>query len=161
MISPAQCRAARGLLDWRQQDLAREAEVGVVTIRQLEAGVIQPRRAWFVAPLKQRASNSSTTMRTAWGCDFGKRDESDLGNEPIHHPIFRSPSSTRVLGFLRPREPAGSKTVRPTLRPVVNAQDLDCRSLKPIGDDVGCPRNDKFARARHPSGAADPWIVRD
>src|SRR6476659_4651380 len=55
----------------------------------------------------------------------------------IHHPIIRSPSSTRVPGFLRPREPAGSKTVRPTLRPVINAQDLDCRSLKPIGDDVG------------------------
>jgi hypothetical protein len=34
MISPAQYRAARGLLDWSQQDLAREAEVGGVTIRQ-------------------------------------------------------------------------------------------------------------------------------
>jgi hypothetical protein len=32
----------------RRQDLAREAEVGVVTIRQLEAGVIQPRRATLV-----------------------------------------------------------------------------------------------------------------
>jgi transcriptional regulator with XRE-family HTH domain len=48
MISPAQCRAARGLLDWSQQDLARAAEVGVVTIRQLEAGVNQPRRATLV-----------------------------------------------------------------------------------------------------------------
>src|SRR5258708_34999586 len=48
MISPAQCRAARGLLDWSQQDLAREAEVGVVTIRQLEAGVNQPRRATLI-----------------------------------------------------------------------------------------------------------------
>src|SRR3954454_21432421 len=48
MISPAQCRAARGLLDWSQQDLAREAGVGVVTIRQVEAGVNQPRRATLV-----------------------------------------------------------------------------------------------------------------
>ena len=48
MISPAQCRAARGLLDWNQQDLAREAGVGVVTIRQLEAGINQPRRATLV-----------------------------------------------------------------------------------------------------------------
>ena len=47
MISPAQCRAARGLLDWNQQDLAREAG-GVVTIRQLEAGINQPRRATLV-----------------------------------------------------------------------------------------------------------------
>src|SRR5580704_8529461 len=45
MISPAQCRAARGLLDWSQQELAKKAGVGVVTVRQLEAGTHQPRRA--------------------------------------------------------------------------------------------------------------------
>jgi predicted transcriptional regulator len=45
MIKPAQCRAGRGLLDWTQQQLADEARVGVVTIRQLEAGVVTPRRA--------------------------------------------------------------------------------------------------------------------
>jgi transcriptional regulator with XRE-family HTH domain len=38
MITPAQCRAARGLLDWTQRQLADEAQVGVVTIRQFEAG---------------------------------------------------------------------------------------------------------------------------
>jgi predicted transcriptional regulator len=45
MLSPAQCRAARGLIDWSQLDLARQAEVGVVTIRQLEAGIHEPRRS--------------------------------------------------------------------------------------------------------------------
>ena len=45
MLTPAQCRAARGLLDWNQQELAEKARVGVVTIRQLEAGVNEPRRA--------------------------------------------------------------------------------------------------------------------
>ena len=45
MITSAQCRAARGLLDWTQQQLAEEARVGVVTVRQLEAGVVTPRRA--------------------------------------------------------------------------------------------------------------------
>ena len=40
--------AARGLLDWSQRDLAREAEVGIVTVRQLEAGVNQPRRSTLV-----------------------------------------------------------------------------------------------------------------
>lgn len=48
MITPAQCRAARGLLDWSQQDLATQAGVGVVTIRQVEAGVNEPRRATLV-----------------------------------------------------------------------------------------------------------------
>ena len=45
MVTPAQCRAARGLLNWKQQDLADEAGVGIVTVRQLEAGASEPRRA--------------------------------------------------------------------------------------------------------------------
>ena len=45
MLTPAQCRAARGLLDWTQHRLADEARVGVVTIRLLEAGRTLPRRA--------------------------------------------------------------------------------------------------------------------
>jgi transcriptional regulator with XRE-family HTH domain len=45
VIAPQQCRAARGLLDWSQQDLADEALVSVVTVRQFEAGANQPRRA--------------------------------------------------------------------------------------------------------------------
>src|SRR5262249_46367793 len=42
---PAQCRAARGLLAWSQQELAQKAGVGVVTVHQLEAGTSKPRRA--------------------------------------------------------------------------------------------------------------------
>ena len=45
MITPQQCRAARGLLDWTQQELADQAKVGVVTVRQFEAGDVTPRRA--------------------------------------------------------------------------------------------------------------------
>ena len=45
MIAPEQCRAARGLLAWSQQELAQKARVGVVTVHQLEAGVSQPRHA--------------------------------------------------------------------------------------------------------------------
>jgi transcriptional regulator with XRE-family HTH domain len=44
-MTPAQCRAARALLDWSQQDLAGAAGVGIVTIRQFEAGVGSPRNA--------------------------------------------------------------------------------------------------------------------
>lgn len=45
MITPAQCRAARALIDWSQQDLADAARVGVVTVRQFEGGGTQPRNA--------------------------------------------------------------------------------------------------------------------
>jgi transcriptional regulator with XRE-family HTH domain len=45
MISSDQCRAARGLLDWSQQELAEKAGIGIVTVRQLEAGIQKPRRA--------------------------------------------------------------------------------------------------------------------
>ncbi len=36
MITSAQIRAARGFLDWTQQELADEAGVGVFTIRRVE-----------------------------------------------------------------------------------------------------------------------------
>ena len=45
MFTPAQCRAARGLLDWSQKQLADAARVGVVTVRQFESGSVQPRNA--------------------------------------------------------------------------------------------------------------------
>ena len=45
MITPAQCRAARGLLDWSQQQLADAARVGISTVRQFEGGEREPRHA--------------------------------------------------------------------------------------------------------------------
>lgn len=48
MVTPSQCRAARGLLDWSQQDLAGEARIGIVTVRQIEAGSTSPRPATIV-----------------------------------------------------------------------------------------------------------------
>lgn len=45
MITSAQCRAGRALLDWSQQQLADAARVGVVTVRQFEGGGSQPRNA--------------------------------------------------------------------------------------------------------------------
>ncbi|MEI8445041.1 MULTISPECIES: helix-turn-helix domain-containing protein [unclassified Mesorhizobium] len=43
-MTPAQCRAARGLLDWTQGDLARSSSVSDVTIRNFERGktALQP-----------------------------------------------------------------------------------------------------------------------
>lgn len=38
MIDPMQCRAARALLEWTQDDLARETGLSAVTIRAFERG---------------------------------------------------------------------------------------------------------------------------
>jgi transcriptional regulator with XRE-family HTH domain len=49
MITAEQCRAARALLGWSQQQLANISEIGVVTVHQLEAGTSEPRRATLQA----------------------------------------------------------------------------------------------------------------
>lgn len=38
MITPEQCRAARGWLDWTQEELAEEANVSLSTVRDFEKG---------------------------------------------------------------------------------------------------------------------------
>ena len=45
MITAPQCRAARGLLNWTQAELASAASVGVVTVRQFEGQAAEPRPA--------------------------------------------------------------------------------------------------------------------
>jgi transcriptional regulator with XRE-family HTH domain len=42
MLTPAQCRAARGWLDWNQKDLAERAKVSMSTIRDFESGKRMP-----------------------------------------------------------------------------------------------------------------------
>lgn len=45
MITPAQCRAARALLDWSQQRLADESNIGNATIRNFEGEKSAPQHA--------------------------------------------------------------------------------------------------------------------
>lgn len=42
MLTPAQCRAARGWLDWNQKDLADKAKVSMSTVRDFESGKRTP-----------------------------------------------------------------------------------------------------------------------
>ena len=52
MLTPAQCRAARGLLDWTQQELADAARIGVATVRLFEGEAAESRQA-TLAVLRQ------------------------------------------------------------------------------------------------------------
>jgi transcriptional regulator with XRE-family HTH domain len=52
MITAAQCRAARGLLDWTQQELADAAHIGVATVRLFESEATETRHA-TLAVLRQ------------------------------------------------------------------------------------------------------------
>jgi transcriptional regulator with XRE-family HTH domain len=52
MLTPAQCRAARGLLDWTQQELADAARIGVATVRLFEGEGAESRQA-TIAVLRQ------------------------------------------------------------------------------------------------------------
>lgn len=38
MLTPEQCRAARGWLDWSQDDLAKRSNVSLSTVRDFEKG---------------------------------------------------------------------------------------------------------------------------
>jgi transcriptional regulator with XRE-family HTH domain len=42
VITPAQCRAARGLIDWSQSHLAQVAGLGARIVREFEAGRSAP-----------------------------------------------------------------------------------------------------------------------
>jgi predicted transcriptional regulator len=44
-MTPAQCRAARALLDWTQDKLCETAQVSGPTVRNFENGKISPHRA--------------------------------------------------------------------------------------------------------------------
>jgi transcriptional regulator with XRE-family HTH domain len=45
MVTASQCRAARGLLDWTQQELADAARIGVATVRLFEGQATESRQA--------------------------------------------------------------------------------------------------------------------
>jgi ribosome-binding protein aMBF1 (putative translation factor) len=72
MISAAQCRAARGLLDWSQQELATQAGVGIVTVRQLESGASEPRRSTLEV-VKQAFERAGVEFIEENGGGFGVR----------------------------------------------------------------------------------------
>jgi transcriptional regulator with XRE-family HTH domain len=75
-MTPAQCRAARALIDWTQDDLARLSQVGVVTLRQFERGATEPRRA-ILAALPRTLEKAGVKFVTGKGGGPGVRLRAD------------------------------------------------------------------------------------
>jgi transcriptional regulator with XRE-family HTH domain len=57
MIEPAQIRAARALLGWRQEDLSKASGIGTATVRRIESS----NRSAYVSTL----SRIQTALETA------------------------------------------------------------------------------------------------
>jgi transcriptional regulator with XRE-family HTH domain len=49
VLTPAQIRAARALLGWRQLDLARASGISEISIKNIERGATDPRRSTLLA----------------------------------------------------------------------------------------------------------------
>lgn len=49
MITPAQIRAARALIGWKQADLARAASISEISVKNIERGATDPRSSTLSA----------------------------------------------------------------------------------------------------------------
>ncbi|MCB4861113.1 helix-turn-helix domain-containing protein [Sphingobium sp. PNB] len=71
-LSAEQCRAARGLLGWSADDLAKAAGVGVATVRRFETG--EPMREASVEAIRRTLEGAGLLFLAA-GSSGGKGGE--------------------------------------------------------------------------------------
>lgn len=100
MITPAQCRAARALVNWSQQHLAEAATVGNATVRNFESGNSVPQHSTLDA------------LRLALeAAGVGVRVVSRGSNRPPGCALlFIRSLSTLTLGEGRARKPENEKS---------------------------------------------------
>ena len=100
MLTPAQCRGARGILDWTQDRLATEASVSLSTIKEFEAGRRSP------------ISNNLAAMKRALesgGVEFTNGDRPGVRlREPGAAAAARGPSKPAAGQPGRGRRPSGA-----------------------------------------------------
>lgn len=65
ILTPALCRAARGLLDWSQADLAEHAEISRSTIKDFEVGTHECHRATEAQILRAFAAHGVSIREVA------------------------------------------------------------------------------------------------
>ncbi len=72
MISPAQIRAARGLLKWTQAMLAHKAALSTVTLNMIENETVAPRPATLDA-IRRALEQGGVTLLEEDGAGVGVR----------------------------------------------------------------------------------------
>ena len=77
-ITPAQCRAARALLNWSQEDLVARSGVSKKTIADLKRGVTQP-RAQTLAQITQALETAGIELLNGRRPGVRIRSANDIG----------------------------------------------------------------------------------
>ena len=72
-LSPAQCRAARGLLDWSQEQLAQASGLSRSTVRDFESGRHEPHRGSIILLLQTLAEQGVEPVAAYEGVGEGVR----------------------------------------------------------------------------------------
>ncbi|TXM91180.1 helix-turn-helix transcriptional regulator [Methylobacterium sp. WL116] len=72
MITPAQCRAARALLDWSREQLATAARIGLRTLVDFERGARDPHHATLDA-IERALRKAGVTTDLTEGNGLGVR----------------------------------------------------------------------------------------
>lgn len=72
-LSPAQCRAARGLLDWSQEQLAQASGLSRSTVRDFESGRHEPHRGSLALLLQTFAEQGVVLIAAVDGAGEGVR----------------------------------------------------------------------------------------
>ena len=70
MITPQQCRAARSLLGWKQDDLAERSSIGLNTIRRFETEKSSPHKSTLIV-LQLAFENAGVEFLTRDGQGVG------------------------------------------------------------------------------------------
>ena len=87
MMTPEQCRAARGWLDWSQEDLAQSANVSLSTVRDFEKGRRIP-IANNIAAMERALKAGGCTFTTANGEAAGVTYQHRIKEKDTYLPIL-------------------------------------------------------------------------
>ena len=104
-ITREACRAARGLLDWSQDQLATEAGIGNSTVRNFEAGRSIP-TANNLGAIKRALETAGVEFFNSSGVKLKAKPAAPSGDS--NPGSARKPATSAKTAAPRPKKPAAS-----------------------------------------------------